>query len=489
MRILLIDPPHDRLIGFKSEWFPLGLTCLASFLRERGYEDVSIYHAEHEPDIEYTSIVNYAENFHRYKEAIDSDDHPIWDEVRQQILTFDPDLVGITVLTIKLPAAFRIARICKEIDPEIRIVFGGHHPTVRPNEVLSSEDVDFVVRGEGEETLCELLKVIPPNGMNFHDVPGLSFRMNGKTTHNPGRGLIEDINGLSLPARDSIIDYETYSPVQFSMMMTSRGCPYDCGFCASGNIWSRRVRFRSIDSILEEIEELKTRYDIRNITFMDDAFTISRGRVTKLCQAFIANRIDITWSCLTRVDIISDELVTLMKKAGCTKVSVGVESGNQRILDLIGKNITLERIRDAVGCLRKNKMFWSGFFMFGFPTETEDEVFDTLNFLHELKPDWAHIGIFTPYPGTALHELAMQNGMITSFFDYTQYSHHNLRSRRTDTIGEERFYELGNHMLHEVHRYNRSYKSLIKRALTRNYHKNPKLMYQDLCKLVTWIKT
>ena len=160
MKVLLIDPPYERLIGFRSEWFPLGLGYLASFLTERGYDQVNIYHSEHSADTEYKSIVKYAENFHNYKEAIDSIDHPVWDEVKEVISSFKPDVVGLTVLTPKVPSALKIAQICKKINPKIEVVCGGYHPTIKADEMLSAESVDFLVRGEGEHTFYELLQLI-----------------------------------------------------------------------------------------------------------------------------------------------------------------------------------------------------------------------------------------------------------------------------------------------------------------------------------------
>jgi radical SAM superfamily enzyme YgiQ (UPF0313 family) len=323
---------------------------------------------------------------------------------------------------------------------------------------------------------------------NYRDIPGLSFRFNAEVVHNIDRGLIKNIDSLPLPARDRILDLETYTPVQLSMIMTSRGCPYKCGFCATQNIWGSHVRFRSVDNIINEINLLKNKYHVKNFTIMDDAFTINRDRVKELCRAIIAHRLDITWSCLTRVDIISDEIIALMKKAGCTKVDIGIESGNQRVLDMIGKKIKLDQVRNAVSILNKNKMFWSGFFMFGFPTETEKEIRDTVNFMHELKPNWVSISIFTPYPGTALFDLSLRKGMITDPPDYSLYSHQNPNGRCTDTIPENKFGPLATGVLKEVQDYNSSYKSLIKRALTRNYHRNPGLLWQDGKKAWRWLK-
>ncbi len=487
MKILLIDPPYDRLVGFRSEWFPLGLCCIASYLQSYNHE-VSIYHAEHSPDTRYKSIINYADDFDKYRLAINSEQHPVWDEVRQQISSFKPDVVGVSVITPKVPSAFKIAEICKSVSPYIKVVFGGHHPTVRPDEILLNENVDFVIRGEGEETFRELIEKYRNCSLDYHTISGLSFHCNGEVVHNVDRKCIDDLDSLPAPARDRLFNLSSYTPVQLSMVMTSRGCPYQCHFCSSKNMWGKTVRFRSIENVLEEIQQLKSRYSISNISIMDDSFTLNRKHVEAFCSALVKNHIDITWSCLTRVNIISDELINLMKRAGCTKVDLGIESGNQRVLDLINKGITLEQVREAVKILKRNKMYWSGFFMFGFPTETEDEVFETLNFLKEIKPDWANISIFTPYPKTQLYELSVGKGMITDPPDYTLYSHQNPHLRFTDKIPEDRFYLLAKHVFSEVHKFNSSYGSLIKRAFTRKYHKNPQLLLHDIRKVLSWLK-
>ena len=487
MRILLIEPPYERFIGFKSEWFPMGISCMASYLIERGH-DVAVYHAEHGPDTEYKSVVKYAENFGGYKAAVEADDHPIWAEVIREISLFHPDVVGVSVLTPKVPSAFKIAAICKKIDPKMIVVFGNHHSTIRPAEMLSDRNVDFVVRGEGEETLSLLVDNLAGSSPDHHAIAGLSFRNNGKIVNNRDRTRIKNLDDLPFPARNKLLHFNTYTSVQLDMVMTSRGCPYSCAFCASHNMWGKKVRFRSIGNIIDEINELKNMYSMKNITFMDDSFTINKERVKELCQAMIEKNINITWSCLTRVNMINDEIIALMKKAGCAKVDVGIESGNQRVLDLINKGITVQQVRKAAEILRRNKMYWSGFFMFGFPTETEREIFDTLNFLKELKPNWANISIFTPYPGTDLYQLSVEKGLVTEPPDYTLYSHQNSDLRFTDIIPRERFSVLARNMLAEVHKYNSRSMSLLKRALTRKYYSNPTLLLQDAKKLITWIK-
>lgn len=490
MKILLINPPYDRLIGFKSEWFPLGLCSLASFLADKGHGDIAVYDAEHatEQTVKYSSIVKYAENFQNYQEAIGDQDHPVWKEVRKTIEDFRPDLVGIGIMTVKIPSALQVVKICKEIDPNIKIVVGGHHPTIAPGEMLENEGIDFAVRGEGEVTFFELLEVLKTKELVYSSIKGLSFKKDEKIVHNQVRPLIQNLDKIPMPARSRLLNIDSYSQTQLSMVMTSRGCPYECGFCASACMWHKKVRFRSIQSIIDELQLLKNKFSVKHITFMDDSFILHHNRLKQLCQTMIDNKINLTWSCLTRVNMISDEIIALMKKAGCIKVDVGIESGNERILQLINKKITLEQIRKAVKILRKNKMYWSGFFMFGFPTETKEEVLDTLYLLKELKPDWANISIFTPYLGTDLYEQAKERRMLSEQANCIINSHQNYKSRFTDTMSEETFSKLATHILKEVHSYNSSFRSLLKRALTRNYFRNPGLLLGDIVKVGQWLR-
>ncbi|MGA1823480.1 MAG: B12-binding domain-containing radical SAM protein [bacterium] len=487
-RVLLIDPPYDRLIGFKSEWFPLGLTSIASYLIKRGHDQIAIYHAEHDSLTSYKSIVHYSENMYKYKEAINSKEHPAWNEVKETINAFKPDIVGISVLSAKVPSAFRVAKICKDLNQDIKVVFGGHHPTISPEECLSNDNVDFAIRGEGEFTFNELIHAINNSATDLHAIPGLSFKSEGNIKHNEDRKAIENLDLLPIPDRSRILHANTYRPEQFSMIMTSRGCPYKCGFCGSQNMWGRKVRFRSIDSVIEEIKELRHKYSIKDFIIMDDTFTIKRKRVEEFCSALKKNRINIKWSCLSTVDLISDDIIVLMKQSGCTKLMLGIESGNQRILDFINKKITLDQIRNAVNILNRNKMYWTGAFMFGFPTETEKEMMDTLRFMKELKPNWANISIFTPYIGTDLYNICRKKKLINEHVDYSKYTHQSHYIPFSEKIPPERSEALAKYLLKEFHRYNSSYRLLLKRARIRNYQKNPGLLLHDLKKVITWLK-
>lgn len=489
MRVLLIDPPYDKLIRMKSEWFPLGLLNIATFLNEQTNIEVRVYNAEHtsKEKSKYLSVTEYSKNIHLYKEACENRQHHIWKEIYEVIENYHPDIVGISVLTPKLTSALRIAEIAKEFSSKIIVVCGNHHATARPNDILSHKCIDFLVRGEGEHTFHELIKALIEGNEAYKDTKGLSYKINGTIINNELRGLIPDLDSLPVPNRRLLMESETYSNEQLSMVMTSRGCPFNCGFCASSTIWRRKVRFRSIEHIYREIRELGEDYGIRNITFMDDSFTVNSRKVVELCNALIADKINITWSCLTRVDIISDSLIALMKKSGCTKIVVGIESGNERILQFINKNTTLNMIRNAVGILRRHNMFWAGFFLFGLPTETEAEILDTLSFMREIRPDWAHVSMFTPYPGTTLYDYCRENKIIGDNVNYDKYTHQCGALDFSGQIPKKRGDELALYLLREFHNYNSSIRSLTKRALSRKYYKKPSLIISDIKKMISWL--
>lgn len=490
MKILLIDPPFERLIGFKFEWFPYGLLSIASYLESKGENDIKVYGIEHNPgsDSRYLSVVKYSDNISSYKDICDSNTHPIWEEIRNRVILFNPDVVGISVLNPKTYSAFKIANIVKAINPNIKIVCGNQHPTTKPEDVLSNKNVDFVVRGEGELTFLELVQALKTPKPCFNNLKGLSFKDANKIIHNPDRDLIVDINILPKLNLDLLLDVETYSKDQLSMIMTSRGCPFQCGFCASSTIWKRKVRYRSIKNVLTEIEFLRHTYGIDSFTIMDDAFTIDKNRVVEFCNALINDKIRISWDCLTRVDIISEKLVHLMKKAGCRKVTIGIESGCDRILKLMNKGITKKQIEAAVGILRKQKMYWAGFFLCGIPTETEQEIKETVLFMKKLRPDWAYLSVFTPYPETELYDLCKKDGIIKSEIEYGKYTHQYPSLDFTGCITQKRGKELVSFILKEFHKYNKSPIKLIKRALNRNYPRNPQLIFHDVKKTLQWLK-
>jgi len=199
------------------------------------------------------------------------------------------------------------------------------------------------------------------------------------------------------------------------------------------------------------------------------------------------NENKITWSCLTRADLIDEDVISVMKAAGCTKVDIGIESGNERIQKIINKGIVLDDLRNVSRILRKNGIFWTGFFMMGFPTETKGEILETLAFMKEIKPSWAYLSVFTPYPGTNLYEMAKREGEIPDDSEH-YYSHQSPDNCFSQNISPEEFKDLTQFMFNELNKYNNAASNLLKRALSRNYTRNPKLLLQDAKKVMSWLK-
>jgi len=485
MKILLVEPPFERFIGQRCEWYPIGLTSIATVLNAKGHS-ACVYNAEHDNRLPYLDIESYVANFHRYSRALKEEKGSVWQELRDVLIDYKPDVIGLTIKTVKMFSALRVAKMAKEIYPKVKIVAGGPHPTVCPDEVLASHFIDYVVQGEGEETMVELVEILS-NGTDLRGVTGVSYKKEGAFYHNNPRPLISNLETLPYPDRKLLVDYESYTSNQLGWLMASRGCPYDCAYCSSKTVWSRKVRYRPLENVLEEVEKLRREHGVTNLNFMDDSLTVNRQYVFNLCKAFLEKKLRITWSCLTRPDLLDEEIIKKMKVAGCTKVDIGVESGSQRIRKIINKGIDLDQVRKMAIILRRNNIFWAGFFMMGFPGETRDDVLATLKFMKEIKPNWVYFSIFTPYPGTALYERAKELGIIPKEMDFSLYAHQSPDNCFSEKMSTDEFRELTRIMLKEFNCYNASFHALFRRVLTKNYFRNPKLFFHDLRKWLTWI--
>ena len=488
MKILLIEPPFERFIGQRCEWYPIGLTSIATLLHEHGYT-TKVYNAEHDNSLRYINTEVYLNSYNRYKECLNDDGNYIWQEIIHAITEFDPDIVGISVKSVKIPTTIKIAEICKRINKNIIVVTGGFHATNRPEDLLRSEHIDIVVRGEGEETFLQLVNSISSGSHGFDNINGISFKgTDGAIINTQDRELMGALDNIPFPMRELIWGYGKYTPEQLGWIMTSRGCPYDCSYCNSKTIWNRRVRFVGLDRILEEIRYLKKAFNVTHITFMDDSFTVNRKRILEFCQMLIEQKIGITWSCLTRADLVDEEIVCRMKAAGCVKFDIGIESGSERIQKLINKGIDFSDVRRAAGIFKKCGMFWTGFFMMGFPTETKDDILKTLSFMKEVRPNWAYLSIFTPYPGSKFYDMAKNDGMISDDDDRSSFSHQSPNNCFSKDISNEEFRAITKVMFKEFNSYNNSLASLLRRAQSRKYHKNPKNFIRDARKVLSWLK-
>ncbi|MGC9114331.1 MAG: B12-binding domain-containing radical SAM protein [Candidatus Micrarchaeia archaeon] len=321
------------------------------------------------------------------------------------------DFIGITSTTITIKAALKTAEECKKLFPSAKVVMGGVHPSVMPDEVLSNDAVDFVVRNEGEIPMLELVE-----GRPVEEIKNLSFKRDGKHFHNAEQDLIKNLDSIPFPAYD-LMPVKKYYPAVGSYkqlpalsIIATRGCPGRCTFCYK--VFGSSLRTRSAKNIFDEVVELHKKYGIREIAFYDDTFTSFRPNVKEFCRLMIESGLQITWTCFSRVDCIDRETLQLMKKAGCHQILYGVESADEQILLNIDKRINLEKVRQAVKMTKEAGISPRCSFMIGNPGETKETIEKTINFALELDPDLAMFNITVPYPGTRMFAWAKENKLL-----------------------------------------------------------------------------
>lgn len=332
-----------------------------------------------------------------------------------------PEAVGITSMTAEFPSVCTVARIVREEHDAVPIVIGGVHPTLVPEEVIAHDQFDYIVIGEGEETAAELFDVLSTGG-NPETVAGITYRHEGAVVRTDDRPLIENLDALPLPSYRGLIDRQDHIPAELGGVITSRGCPYLCLYCASKALWTRKVRFRSVERVLEEVSGLY-RDGVRLFRLHDDTFTIREDRVRRFCDG-MKDFPDARWSCDTRVDLLDDDLARRMRAAGCYQVNVGIESGSERIRSMFAKSVDIPRARQLVRTLQRYGIRVATYFMAGFPTETGPELDETLALARELSPDIPLFSVFTPYPGTELWDSLRREGKLPERPDYGSFFHH-----------------------------------------------------------------
>jgi len=498
MKILLIDPPFYRFIKYYNRYFPLGLTYLAAVLRSQGH-DLLIYDADANVDkaneMDFTTL---EDKYPQYLKGVNNLEHPIWDELRDVLNNFKPELAGVSVFTTKAASAFRTAQIVKMYDPNIPVVFGGPHPSVKAQETLEiSPFVDFVVRGEGEVSFEHLAESIA-NKTSYSDINGISYRSGKSVYHNHDSDFIKDLDSIPFPARDLLLNKNSYTSEDLGLIMSGRGCPYQCAFCSSSGVWRRKARFRSVENVIEEIGHIHNRFGTIQFSFKDDTFTINRQRVMDFCRLLKTRKLKISWDCNARVNLIDESLLMEMKSAGCNGVKVGIESGSHHILkNVMKKNITLSQIELAADTLRKAGLHWTGYFMMGLPTETKQQILETLELMKRIKPDFASISVFEPFPGTELFGTAQRIGYVTNtrtIEDYytisPKYYYLKDPAVHIDTMKEDEFKIIEKFMKRSFHKFNRSPARIIKRAKARSalYLLEPKMLLNDLSRFLAWLK-
>src|SRR3989338_2250937 len=394
MKIILILTPARPGEKRKFTAPPLGLLYLGAYVKNAGHE-VSVIDA----DVEGYTL----------------------DELAEKITAAKADLIGITVMTTFAANVLNLCRQIKKIDPNSKICLGGIHITSTGQEMMAeSKNVDFLAIGEGENTLTELLDALE-NKINFSEIRGLVYRdkETGRIVKNEPRPLIQDLDSLPIPDLDLIenLNFKNYSVVHAGnkrvvYILGSRGCPFPCTFCAAYLVHGRKVRFRSPKKIVDEIEFNQKKYGISYVGFKDGTFTLNHQWAKEICQEIIGRKLKINFSVNARVDTINEEILKILKKAGCETIGFGIESGSQRILDKLMKGTNIAQIKEIFKLVNQYKFFTIPSFMIGNPGETKDDIKKTFELAKSIKATIAGFCPLTAFPGTKIYFDAVADGTL-----------------------------------------------------------------------------
>ncbi len=493
MKILLINPPFRCFTGFYLFGFPLGLSILAAIAQEEGIE-AAVCEIDRFVPTDDLNFSNEHAGLNKYISCVNNLGHPAWEEIRRLLLLHKPDVVGITAYTMSFASALRTAEICKKYNPSVVTIFGGPHPTARPQDCFNSDYVDYVVVGEGENAFRQLLRFLSGRSGGPETIPGIGYRQQGEVRINPQADFIEDLDSIPVPCRELLWYKDKYSSVDMGMIIISRGCPFDCTYCF--HFWGKKVRYRSVSHILNEIEQVKNKYGTTHFSFKDDMMTLNRKLVLELCDEIKNRNVHFTWECTTRADVLDEILLDRMIAAGCNTIKIGVESGSSRILEKTKKNTTKEALTRTARLLGSRNIFWSAYFMYGLPFETEDDLQSTYAFLKELRPDYAALGLYQISPTTELYEYGVEQGMyyrqieLGYFFKVNPKDYYIINpDKRTLSIEPERFKALERFLNQEFDNYNTSYARLFRRGWARRhtYLKDPLFLCKEVTMALKWI--
>lgn len=350
-----------------------------------------------------------------------------------------PNYLVANIATPTFKSDMMAAQLAKEIVPSIcTIVKGAPFLTYNTNTIYENPFIDYVIIGEAELTLKDILDGVPDN-----EILGICYRENFQPVKNDKRPFIDNLDILPFPARH-LVDNSIYKrpdngKVQ-AVVKVARGCPFHCFFCLATPVSGAKVRTRSPENIVAELKECVEKYNIKNFLFWSDIFNFNREWTLELCQKIIESGLKITWSSNTRADTMDDEMAKMMYKSGCRLVSIGVESGSQKMLDNIGKKITLDDIRNTVKILKKNKIKIYNYFVIGLPWETEETVEETIKFAIELDSNFISFYTATPLPGTKYFAYAMLNKLVEGNLDFRSAYYEPVV--RSEHLSKERIFEL-----------------------------------------------
>ncbi|MCD6305025.1 MAG: radical SAM protein [Deltaproteobacteria bacterium] len=370
MKILLIYPYclEDRIYAEDVEVPPIGIYYTAAVLKERRYD---------------CEVVNW-HDLGKTPEAM-----------HDSLAAKSPDVIGLSVLHANRWGAIEIARTAKQINPKVTVVFGGVGASFLWEHLLTHfRDIDYCVLGEGEFTFLSLIQAIEGGDKGaIETIPGIALRRDGSVVKTGDCPRIQNLDRLPDPARWFTFQHVT----------STRGCPGNCTFCGSPRLWGRKVRFHSPRYFVDQLERLNQK-GVRFFYFSDDTFMLKKDHVIRICKGILERGLHIAWAAISHVRYVDEEVLSWMRRAGCTQISYGVESGSEQIRDVLNKNIRTDRIHKAFSLTTRYGILPRAYFIYGCPGETRETIQETIDLIQAIKPLGAIFYILDIFPGTALYD-------------------------------------------------------------------------------------
>jgi anaerobic magnesium-protoporphyrin IX monomethyl ester cyclase len=390
--------PDKSPWGMAGKLAPLGLAYVAAALEKSGYQ-VEIYD-------------NYLLG------------QPI-ETVKEEIRKRQPTILGITCSSLTYSCCVEMAKAAKEACPSCKVVVGGPHPSYMAETLLMHNEIDFALVGEGEAAMVKLAESIEkgdPKGVSAA-IPGVACKIAGETIKTQPQ-FISDLDTIPFPARhllpmkmyDRLLPYIDAKPVD--TMSILRGCPYQCAYCETRELWGTSCRAFSPQRVIDEIKDMTENYGTRGIYFVGDNFTINKNRTIELCRKIKENRLDLKWTCETRADLVNKEVLSEMKSAGCQTIFFGTESGSPRIQQKLGKNIDLEEVKRTFELTRQVGIKTATSFMLGIPGETVEDMQATFKFAKSLRADVCMFNIYIACPGSKLYDEVVKEHLYDQMDNY-----------------------------------------------------------------------
>ena len=398
MKVLLIYPPFSL-----EESYGKGLSKIGNAL----------------PPIGLAYLAAVLENHSFHVKILDGSITGLgFQDMVDEAVVYSPEVIGISVETPAIEKGSKLSYMLKGALPDVKIVLGGPHPSIFPEQSLKENpNADFLVIGEGEYTLLDLVTRLHKDSADFADVEGIAFPSDNGIVITPSRPRIQNLDELPFPARH-LLPMDLYKPSPFSYkhqeligILASRGCPFSCTFC-SKPVFGRKYAVRSVKNVLDEIRFVMERYGAKEILFLDDEWGLNRKWVLEFCNSLIEEGLDIDWSCKMRVDRVDSELLKKMARAGCWYIFYGIESGCQDLLENVQKGTNIDQIKDAVRLTKEAGIEVRAGFMLGLPGETPEKALKTIEFAKELNCDLTKFNLTTPFPGTKLYDDIEKYGIL-----------------------------------------------------------------------------